>query len=137
MNLSTRARYGSRAMAELAVAYPAGSVSVKQLARKQHISIKYLEQIMGLLKTAGLVRSARGTHGGYTLSRNPGAINLGDVYRALEGSTAPVHCVDDPESCPMEGVCPTRDTWVEIEEAISKVLKKTTMRKLAARLRSA
>jgi Rrf2 family protein len=122
-------------MAELAVAYPEGAVSVKELASKQRLSAKYLEQIMSSLKAAGLVRSVRGTHGGYTLARSPARINLSEVYQVLEGSPAPVDCVDSLKVCSMARTCPTRDTWVEIKEAISSVLDGTTLQNLADRVR--
>jgi Rrf2 family protein len=133
MRLSTRTRYGTRAMVELALAYPDSAVPVKDVARKQNLSPKYLEQIMSALKAADLVRSVRGMHGGYSLSREPDDITLGDVFHVLEGSTAPVDCVDHPESCPIEDVCPTRETWVEMKEAVDKILAKTTIRTLAER----
>ncbi|MFC1672334.1 RrF2 family transcriptional regulator [Planctomycetota bacterium] len=136
MKLSKKTRYGSRAMATLAMAYPEEPVSVGQVARQQRLSAKYLEQIMAALKTAGLVTSTQGVHGGYSLARPPESINLGDVFNVLEGPTAPVDCVDNPGTCSMEAVCPTRDTWVEIEEAIRKVLKNTTLQDLVERMKS-
>jgi Rrf2 family protein len=126
-------RYGARALVELAAGYPDTLVSVKELAARAGVSPKYLEHIMRLLKAAGLVKSVRGLRGGYALATPPEACNLADVYRAVEGSTAPVECADDPESCPMADQCPTRDTWVEIKEAIVAVLENTTIRDLLNR----
>ena len=136
MKLSKKMRYGSRAMVLLAMVYPAGSVSVGQVARRQRLSAKYLEQIMAALKAAGLVTSTQGVHGGYSLTRPPESIDMGEVFNVLEGSMAPVDCVDSSGTCPMEAVCPTRDTWVEIEEAIGKVLKNTTLQDLVERMKS-
>jgi len=133
MRFSTKTRYGARAMAELAAAYDQGAVSVKDIARNQCVSAKYLEQIMASLKAAGLVEAARGMHGGYQLSRPPETVCLGEVFRALEGAPAPVACVEKPGSCPMEDVCPTRETWAEVKEAVEGVLERTTLRDLGER----
>ena len=133
MRLSTRTRYGSRAMVELALVYPDSAVSVKDVARSQHLSPKYLEQIMGTLKAADLVRAVRGMHGGYALTREPGSITMGDVFRVLEGSAAPVDCVDHPEGCPLGDVCPMCETWVELKDAVDKVLDNTTIQTLVER----
>ena len=115
MRLSTRTRYGTRAMVELALAYPDLAVPVKDVARKQNLSAKYLEQIMSALKAADLVRSVRGMHGGYALSREPDSITLADVFHVLEGSAAPVDCVDHPEVGhrwpPVVGECPEGRQW--------------------------
>ncbi len=135
MKLSTRSRYGSRAMAELASAYPKPAVSVKELAQRQHLSIKYLEHLMAPLKAAELVKAVRGLHGGYVLARPPANINLGEVFRVLEGSPAPLDCVDHPEACPMRATCPTRDTWVEMKEALQEILESTTLEHLVERMR--
>jgi len=133
MKFSTRTRYGSRAMAELAAAYPDGVVSVKEMARRQHLSAKYLEQIIGSLRSAGLIEAVRGMHGGYVLSRPPSQISLSEVFRVLEGSSAPVGCVENPDQCAMSETCPTRETWVEIREAIEQILEGTSLQDLAER----
>jgi Rrf2 family protein len=133
MRLSTRTRYGCRALAEVAVAYPSGTPSVREIAEKQRISPKYLESIMQALKAAGLVRAARGAHGGYALTRPPREISMSDVVRVLEGPSGPVPCVDAPDLCRMAGDCPTRDMWVEMREAMDGVLARRTLQDLAAR----
>ena len=133
MKLSTRTRFGSRAMAELASVYPDKSLSVADLARSQRLSPKYLAQILTSLQAAGLLRATRGKHGGYTLARPPGDINLFDVARVFEGSLSVVDCVDRPDTCPMQEICPTRDTWAELQSAMHKVLHDTTFSDLAAR----
>jgi len=135
MKLSTRMRYGTRALIELASAYPDKAMSVKDVAESQSISPKYLEHIMSALKTAGIVKSVRGLHGGYVLAVPPSACHLSDVYQALEGSPAPVECVDDPRSCALCEECPTRDTWAEVKEAIMEVLEHTTLQDLVDRSR--
>jgi len=133
MKISTRARYGTRAMIEFALAYPERIVSVKEVAERQGISGKYLEQIMTLLKSAGLVRAVRGMHGGYALAKAPSGIKLSDIYQVLEGPIAPVDCVDRSHSCPLEDTCATRQTWQEIKEALSGVLESTTLKDLVDR----
>ena len=136
MKLTTRVRYGTRALADLAAAYPDGTLSVKEMARREAVSAKYLEHIVNALKASGLIQAIRGMHGGYVLSRAPERISLNEVFRVLEGSPAPVDCVENPESCPMRKLCPTRDMWVEIGEAIEGILESTTLRDLAERKRS-
>jgi Rrf2 family protein len=133
MRICTRTRYGARALAELAAAYPVGPVPLRELARSQRLSVKYLEQIMARLKSAGLVRAVRGMRGGYTLTVPPGEVNLSDVFRALEGGPLLVKCVARPDICVMHEGCPTRDTWVELGEAITKFLRGTTLQGLAER----
>jgi Rrf2 family cysteine metabolism transcriptional repressor len=133
MRLSTRTRYGCRALAEVAAAYPAGTPSVREIARKQRLSSKYLESIMQALKVAGLVRATRGMHGGYALTHPPSEVKLSDVFRVLEGPSAPVPCVDTPDLCAMSHDCPTRGTWVELKAAIDGVLNRRTLQDLAAR----
>ncbi len=133
MKLSTRSLYGARAMVEIALAYPDGTVSVKRVSERQNISHKYLERIMGELRNSGFVKSVRGMHGGYALMRSPESITLKDLLETLDGSLAPVECVDHPESCPVENVCPTRDTWAEMKTAMETVLEKTTLQDLVDR----
>jgi len=135
MKLSTRMRYGTRALVEIAAGYPHSVVSVKDIAARQGISASYLEQIMGPLKAAGLVRSVRGLHGGYSLTAPPSACRLSDIYATLEGSAAPVACVDEPESCAFRDSCPTRETWEEMKQSVLDVLERTTLQDLLERAR--
>jgi Rrf2 family protein len=135
MRFSTRTRYGARAMVELAAAYPDRAVSVRQMAQNQRLSAKYLEHIVSALKAAGLIEAVRGMHGGYVLSRPPEEIDLSEIFHVLDGYPSPVDCVEDPDRCPMRGVCPTRDTWVQVAEAIEGILGSTTLRDLLGRSR--
>jgi Rrf2 family cysteine metabolism transcriptional repressor len=135
MLLSTRMRYGSRALTELALAYGTRPVSLSEIAASQNLSAKYLAQIMNALRAGELVVSVRGSTGGYELAASPERITLRDVYGALEGAFELPECVEHPETCQMEGVCPTRDTWVEVGEAVRAVLAGTTLRDLANRAR--
>lgn len=130
MKLSTKARYGVRAMLSLALDYGKGPVPLKEIAKHQGISEKYLEHLMVPLKSAGLVRSIRGMHGGYTLARPPLQINLNEVVQALEGSIAPVDCLDDPSICHHSELCITRRVWEKMQHAMGEVLKSTTLKDL-------
>jgi len=136
MKLSTKVRYGTRAMLEMALVYPDESVSVKEMAKRQDLSVKYLEQIMAALKAVGLVRSARGFRGGYTLSQSPAFVKLGDIFRTLDGPLRLADCLDDPAGCPMSGECAARDVWLELQGALEKVLDGTTLQDLADRKRA-
>lgn len=118
-------------MADIA-AHPGNPVPVRDVADRQHISPKYLEQILNALRVAGLIRAVRGIHGGYTVTKPPEAINLRDVYEALEGPIAPVECVAQ-RHCPMENICPTRETWLEMKESLERLLERTTIKDLVDR----
>ena len=133
MRISTRTRYGSRALVELATAYPGRAVSVREVAQTQHISVKYLEHIMTALKAAGLIKAVRGMHGGHMLTSPPSNINLSDVFAALEDFPTLVDCVDYPNSCPREDMCPTQDTWLQIQQSITEILEHTTLQDLIER----
>ncbi len=133
MKISTRARYGVRAMLDLAIHYEAGPVLVKDIARRQQISGKYLEQILITLKLVGLVRSIRGMHGGFLLAKPPAAIKLSDIVRALDGSLAPVECVDDPELYPRSSFCAAHELWKEVNRAVCGVLESVTLKDFVER----
>ena len=133
MRLSTKARYGTRAMLDLALGYGKGPISLREVAKRQEISEKYLEHLIVSLKSAGLVKSIRGTHGGHLLAKPPSQIRLDEVVRVLEGSLVPVECVDDPSFCRRVRFCVTRDIWGEVKEAMEGVLKSTTLQDLVER----
>lgn len=136
MQLSTRTRYGCRAMVELALNQQDGAMPLNKIAARQDISVKYLAQIFPALRTAGLVRSIRGPRGGYILARTPSDIHLSDIVHALEGSLAPVECLDAPDLCERSGVCATRDIWKALEDRMEDVLQSTTLSDLAESQRS-
>ena len=135
MRLSTTVRYAARAMAQIASVDPDRPVSVREIAEQQAISASYLEHILKALKAGGLVQAIRGNQGGYVLARPPGSITLKELYECLEGSCAPVACVDCADSCTRHAICPTRETWVELKEAIEAVLERTTIQHLVERQR--
>jgi len=133
MRLSTRSRYGVRAMVDLALYYGQGNVLLKDIAKRQEISDKYLEHLLTSLKVAGLVKSIRGAHGGYLLAKPPAQIRLSQVIKVLEGSIAPVECVDDPKTCPRTELCVTRDVWREIKKAMDEILESISLKDLVER----
>ena len=133
MKFSTRARYGTRALLDLAIHYDEGQVSLKDIAQRQQISTQYLEHLITPLLAAGIIRSTRGPKGGVSLARAPNKIILNEVIQVLEGSTAPVDCVDDPKLCPRSESCVTRDIWDEMKQAMNRVLESTNLQDLVER----
>ncbi len=130
MKLSTKGRYAARAMLELAMRNSNGPVMLKEIARAQAISERYLERIMAALVSRDLVHSLRGQHGGFTLAGLPSEIRLSDIVMAVEGPLAPVACVDDPTTCRRSGLCVTRDIWIKLKEAAASVLDSYTLEDL-------
>ncbi|MCX5633708.1 MAG: Rrf2 family transcriptional regulator [Phycisphaerae bacterium] len=130
MKISTRTRYGMRAVLELALAYGAGPLQIKVIAEKQNISNKYLEQLIAIIKTAGIVRSIRGPHGGYVLAKPPQDIKLSDIFKALEGPVLTVECVENKDACEHYADCITRRLWIEVNDAILNVLDNKTLHNL-------
>ena len=135
MKLSTKGRYSIRAMIDLALHPDEGPILIRDIAKRQRISERYLEQLFIPLRVAGLVRGIQGAHGGFILIKPPAEIRLSEVIRATEGSTAPVNCVDEPRLCLQSSTCPTRYIWAKIKRAIDKVLESTTLQDLAEKQR--
>ena len=133
MKLSTKIRYGARAMLELASHYGEGPIDLKEIARKQDISIKYLEQVIIPLRTAGLVKSVRGSKGATLWPRSPSEICLYDVVETLEGPLTLVDCVKDPKVCKRSSSCVTRDIWSDVSEALRRVLISITLEEMVRR----
>lgn len=131
MKLSTRTRYGVRAILELAQSDKKRPLRLKIIAQRQDISVKYLEQLMVVLKAAGFVRSVRGSKGGYMLAKAPDQIELIDVLHCLEGAVITVECVDNKDYCARATNCAARDLWVKVQKAIEDVLKSVTLQDLA------
>ena len=127
MKLSTKGRYASRAMLELAEAYGKGPVKLRSIAGRQEISERYLERMMNALVNAELVRSTRGQKGGFQLLKPPSEIRLSMVIQAVEGSMTPVACVDDPEICHRYESCVAKDIWGKMKRAILDVLDSITL----------
>jgi Rrf2 family protein len=131
MKLSTRTRYGTRALLELALHKGEGPVLLKDIAKQQQISLSYLEHLVAPLIAGGIIRSAKGPRGGISLARKPEEIKLSEITRLLEGPMAPVECVTNPEVCKRSGACAARDVWGRLKEAIDSVLESTTLKDLA------
>ncbi|MBW1676375.1 MAG: Rrf2 family transcriptional regulator [Deltaproteobacteria bacterium] len=127
MRISTKGRYGTRAMVDIGENYGKGPVPLRKLAERQCISMKYMEQIIPLLKTSGLIRSSRGARGGYVLAKEPRKISLHDIVQALEGSWSLVDCLDDDTLCDQAEECATYEIWHDIQEAIYRILDSTTL----------
>ena len=130
MKLSTRTRYGIRAILELAENYGKGPLQLRVIAHSQEISVKYLEQLMAILKSAGFVRSIRGSKGGYLLANAPNQIKLSDVFNALEGPVVTTECLENNSYCERVADCVARQVWVEVQEAIMTVLQSKTLQDL-------
>lgn len=126
MKISTKGRYGVSAMYDLAMHYGQGPISLKSVAERQGISEHYLEQLMGTLRKAGYVKSLRGAQGGYTLTKDPESITVGDIIRIMEGPIAPVDCLltesKNNEYCKRASFCPTRGVWAKVRDSIDAVL---------------
>jgi Rrf2 family cysteine metabolism transcriptional repressor len=135
MKLSTRGRYGLRALLDLAVHQGEGMVLLKDIARRQEVSLPYLEHLITPLIAGGLVKSTRGARGGVLLLKPPAEVKLTEVVQLLEGSIAPVDCVNDPRVCSRSASCVTRDIWIQIKDAIIQVLDSTTLQDLVERQR--
>lgn len=128
MKISTRGRYALRLMLQLAMYEPNKSVSIKDIASKQNISDKYLEQIISVLNKAGYVRSERGPQGGYSLKMKPEKYTVGMILRLTEGSLAPVACLDEVEAvCERESQCATLEVWKRLNNAINDVVDGITL----------
>jgi len=129
MKISARARYGVRLMMVLARNYGKGPIYLKDIAKEEEISEKYLGQIIIPLKGAGLVLSSRGSHGGYMLAREPGEINLREIVDILEGDCL-VRCITDPSACSRVPTCASRDIWMLLGGRIAETLGSVTLAEL-------
>lgn len=135
MKLSTRTRYGTRALLDLALHGGEKPVQLKDIAGRQNISLHYLEHIIAPLVGSGIVKSIRGVRGGLRLTRQPKDVKLSEVIQLLEGAIAPVDCIGNPESCDRADICVTRDVWCEIKKAIDTALESVTLQDLVEKQR--
>ena len=135
MKISTKGRYGLRMMIDIAMNQNEGPVSVRDIARRQSLSDKYLEQIITQANKAGLLKSIRGAGGGYQLSRPAKDISVGEILRVLEGNLAPVSCVDQDDTCRCGRAdrCVTMEVWQQIQAAVSGVVDHLTLADLVNR----
>lgn len=130
MRISTRGRYGLRAMFELARCFGEGPLLMSAIAERQGLSRKHLHTLLTSLKSAGLVRSIRGPGGGFVLAKVPSEIRLSEVLHALEGPLALVHCVPDRRACDRANRCAARNVWQKLSGAIEEVLDGVTLEDL-------
>ncbi len=133
MRISTKGRYALRLMTDLCANDQGGYVSLKDAAERQGISLKYLEQIAGMLSKAGLLQSGRGAQGGYRLAREPEDYTVGEILRLTEGNLAPVACLGDPTNrCERCGECTTLDFWTGLYRTINEYIDRYTLADLLA-----
>jgi Rrf2 family protein len=133
MKLSTKTRYGTRILLELARNQNNGPLQVSKISESQKISVKYLEQVILTLRKAGFVESVRGPKGGHLIAKDPNDINLGQIVRIFEGQTDLVECVSSPEKCDMVDDCLARSAWKEATDALYDKLNTITIADLLKR----
>ena len=135
MKMSTKGRYGLRAMIELASHCGDQPVPLSVIARSEEISERYLEQLMSKMKKAGLVKSCRGSAGGYSLTREAADISVGDILRAVEGNLNPVDCsASVEESCENSGACVAKYVWQKVNDSINKAVDSISLAELVAKI---
>ena len=130
MKISTKGRYAMRLMLDLAANNTGEPVRLKDVAKRQEISEKYLEQIISVLNKAGYVRSVRGPMGGYILTKAPAEYTAGMILRLTEGTLSTVECLEDPFICQKEADCVTRILWKKVKDAIDNVVDSITLEDL-------
>ena len=130
MKLSTRSRYGTRMMVDLAQHYDKGPVQIGDIAKRQDISVKYLEQLIIPLKKADYIRSVRGPKGGHMLTRPPEEITVAEIVKILEGGIDLSGCIENPDACERTERCLTRGVWEEATKAMYEKLNSTTLSKM-------
>jgi Rrf2 family protein len=135
MKVSTKGDYGVRALVELAHHYGQGPMQSAEIAARQEVPEPYLDQLLTNLRRAGFIRSVRGPQGGHTLIRDPREMRLSEVMQVLEGSLAPMACVDDPGACTRTGGCVQREVWTRVRDATLDILESVTIADLAEKER--
>lgn len=131
VKISTKGRYALRMMLDLAQHKDSGYVALKDIAQRQNISKKYLEQIVPLMNKADILKTNRGYQGGYMLARDPSSYTVGEILRITEGSIAPVACLDSaPNQCPRSESCATLKIWQGLQDVISEYLNGITLQDL-------
>lgn len=134
MKISTKGRYAVRVMLDLATNNTGEYIKVKEIAARQEISEKYLEQIISVLNKAGYVKSVRGAQGGYKIAKDPSNYTVGMILRLTEGSLNPVACLDDEiNECERCDTCETLEVWKDLAKAINDVVDHVTVADLVER----
>lgn len=130
MKISTKGRYAIAIMMDLAMHNDGTFTSLKDIATRQEISIKYLEQIISKLNKSGFLETARGNNGGYKLTRNPCEYRVGDILRATEGELAPIYCLTSEGNCKKEKTCKTLSFWKGLDNVINEYVDSKTLEDL-------
>ncbi len=137
MKISTKGRYALRMMVDIAINGTDENVAIKDIAKRQNISIKYLEQIVNILSKRGYLKSARGPQGGYRLAGNPADYTIGDILRTTEGNMAPVACLEDETNqCERAHKCDTLWIWEDLYKLINDYIDSITLADIIARKNS-
>ena len=126
MKLSTKGRYGVRAMVDLASNYGSAPISIKTISKRENLSEYYLEQLFSPLRRANIIRSIRGAQGGYVLCKPPNEITVGDIMTILEGPIEIADCIDGVE-CDSSDCCATKAVWEKIKNSIDSVMDSITL----------
>ena len=130
MKISTKGRYALRVMVDLATNDNGNYITLKDIAKRQEISNKYLEQIIALLNKAGYLEVARGYTGGYRLAREPKEYTIGDILRASEGDLAPIYCLTEDGECDKQNECKTYSFWKGLDDVINEYIDSKTLEDL-------
>lgn len=130
MKISTKGRYALRVMIDLALNRNGKYITLKDIAERQEISNKYLEQIISLLNKAGYLETARGNTGGYKLAKEPKEYKIGDILRATEGDLAPIYCLTEEGECSKQKSCKTYSFWKGLDDVINKYIDSKTLEDL-------
>ncbi|MBI3081155.1 MAG: RrF2 family transcriptional regulator [candidate division NC10 bacterium] len=136
MRVSAKGDYATRAMQELAMNYNRGPLPIEVIAERRHIPVRYLEQLLLILKRAGFLESKRGVKGGYYLAKPPSQITVGEIIRLMDGSPSPIFCVDpttNHEKCPVETICGFQSVWDEVHQVVANIIDKTTLEDICHR----
>ena len=133
--LSTKGRYGTRVLLDLALHWGEGPILLRDIAGRQEVPLPYLEHLIAPLIAGGIVKSFRGPRGGVLLAKRPEDVKLSEVVQLLEGSMSLVKCLEEPEVHSRSSLCATRDVWNEVSKAVFGVLESTTLQDLAMRQR--
>ena len=130
MKISTKGRYALRIMIDLAINSKDEFIPLKDIAKRQEVSNKYLEQIIAMLNKAGFLKTARGNTGGYKLAKKPSEYKVGDILRATEGDLTPIYCLADEKDCARKENCKTHSFWKGLDNAINEYVDSVTLESL-------
>ena len=129
MRITTKGDYATRALRDLALHYGSGPIPIDQIAVRQGLPVRYLEQLLLTLRRVGILQSKRGMKGGYTLAKPPAEITLGAILRAVDGPVEPISCLAEAprKPCPREAVCALRGVWSDVHRAVGAIVDHTTL----------